>query len=80
MIQDYECFVDSVRNLMTKYEFTLIQIHVFVLLPDNGGHDLCGKEDAEGGSGLGGEETQHREHCDGRLTEICGGRMRGYIQ
>ncbi len=29
------------------------------VLPDDGGHDLCSEEDAEGGGGLGGEETQH---------------------
>lgn len=43
------------------------------LVPDDGGHDFCGEKDAEGRSGLGGEETQHREDCDGRLTEICQG-------
>lgn len=41
-----------------------------VLLPDDGGHDLRSEEDAEGGGGLGGEEAQHREHRDGRLTQI----------
>lgn len=41
-----------------------------VLLPDDGGHDLRSEEDAERGGGLGGEEAQHREHRDGRLTQI----------
>lgn len=48
----------------------LVQRVAVWMLPDNGGHDLCSEEDAEGGGGLGGEETQHRENCDGRLTEI----------
>ena len=40
------------------------------MLPDDSGHDLCCEENAEGGSGLGGEQTQHREHRDGSLAQI----------
>lgn len=52
--------------------FRVQSVAVWVL-PDNGGHDLCSEEDAEGSGGLGGEETQHWENCDGRLTEIWRG-------
>lgn len=39
---------------------TALTISVCVgALPDDGGHDLCSEQDAEGGGGLGGEKTQH---------------------
>lgn len=43
---------------------------VFAVLPDNGGHDLCSKEDTEWGGGLRGEQSQNWENCDSCLTEV----------
>lgn len=46
-----------VQNIIAR-RVVAFKISVDVL-PDDGGHDLCSEEDAEGGGGLGGEETQH---------------------
>lgn len=40
------------------------------MLPDNSWHNLCSEEDAQGGGGLGGEQTDHGENCDGHFIEI----------
>lgn len=61
---------------LLRLKFQLQGVAVLVL-PDDGGHYLCREEDAEGGCSLGGEETQHWEHCDGRLTQIWRGGGRG---
>lgn len=42
-------------------------------LPDHGGENLAGKEDAEQGDGVGGGRAHHGQREDDELQQVCGG-------